>query len=174
MNINSIEIVGIILDVVNYAFVFLFLFSLLKVNYFNPIVSMLMKIYSPIEKISIIRNRTVNIFFISVLIEFITLMIYFGSQYETLSLAAVSIVKTLLLILRIIFFAVIGGVILSWVSPEKSNAFLELVIEVSDKLMSPLRNIIPSAGGLDFSPLFILIFINLTENFLRNILSSIV
>ena len=85
MNINSIEIVGIILDVINYAFVFLFLFSLLKVNYFNPIVSMLMKIYSPVEKISIIRNRTVNIFFISVLIEFITLMIYFGSQYETLS-----------------------------------------------------------------------------------------
>jgi YggT family protein len=74
---------------------------------------------------------------------------------------------------RIIFFAVIGGVILSWVSPEKSNAFLELVVEISTNL-SPIRKYIPSAGGLDFSPLFILILINLIESFLSDILRSIV
>ena len=69
---------------------------------------------------------------------------------------------------RIIFFAVIGGVILSWVSPEKSNAFLELVVEISYKSLEPIRKYIPSAGGLDFSPLFVLILINLIENFLSD------
>ena len=76
--------------------------------------------------------------------------------------------------LRIIFFAVIGGVILSWVSPVKSNAFLELVEEISYKSLSPIRKYIPSAGGLDFSPLFVLILINLLESFLSDILKSIV
>ena len=76
--------------------------------------------------------------------------------------------------LRIIFFAVIGGVILSWVSPEKSNAFLELVEEISHKCLAPIRKYIPSAGGLDFSPLFVLILLNLLESFLSDILKSIV
>ena len=77
-------------------------------------------------------------------------------------------------ILRIIFFAVIGGVILSWVSPENSNAFLQLIEEISYKALSPIRKYIPSAGGLDFSPLFILIMINLLESFLTDILRTIV
>ena len=79
-----------------------------------------------------------------------------------------------MVILRIIFFAVIGGVILSWVSPSKSNAFLELVEEISYKALMPIRNYIPSAGGLDFSPLFVLILINLIESFLSDVLRSIV
>ena len=77
-------------------------------------------------------------------------------------------------ILRIIFFAVIGGVILSWVSPENSNAFLQLIEEISHKALAPIRKYIPSAGGLDFSPLFILIMINLLESFLTDILKAIV
>ena len=77
-------------------------------------------------------------------------------------------------ILRIIFFAVIGGVILSWVSPENSNPFLQLIEEISYKTLAPIRKYIPSAGGLDFSPLFILIMINLLESFLTDILRAIV
>ena len=77
-------------------------------------------------------------------------------------------------ILRIIFFAVIGGVILSWVSSENSNAFLQLIEEISYKALAPIRKYIPSAGGLDFSPLFILIMINLLESFLTDILKAIV
>ena len=79
-----------------------------------------------------------------------------------------------MVMLRIIFFAIIGGVILSWVSPENSNVFLQLIEEVSNKALSPIRKYIPSAGGLDFSPLFVLILINLLESFLTDILRSIV
>ena len=83
-------------------------------------------------------------------------------------------IETIKITLRIIFFAVIGGVILSWVSPSSSNAFLELVEEISYKSLMPIRNYIPSAGGLDFSPLFVLILINLIESFLSDMLRSIV
>ena len=103
-----------------------------------------------------------------------SLIVYFGNQYETVALLGVAIIQTIMVTLRIIFFAVIGGVILSWVAPEKSNAFLELVTEISYKTMSPIRKYIPSAGGLDFSPLFVLIIINLLESFLSDILRSIV
>ena len=47
----SFEILGLIFNILNYAFVFLFIFNLLKVNYFNPIVSVFVKVYKPISKV---------------------------------------------------------------------------------------------------------------------------
>jgi uncharacterized protein YggT (Ycf19 family) len=40
---------------------------------------------------------------------------------------------------------------------------------MSNKTLSPIRKYIPSAGGLDFSPIFILILVNLLESFLSDI-----
>ena len=172
---SNIEILGLIFNILNYAFVFLFIFNLLKVNYFNPIVSVFVKVYKPISKVfSILPIQALNIFVIAVVLKLFSLIIYFGHQYETLNLFGVAMIQTLMVTLRVIFFAVIGGVILSWVRPEKSNAFLELVEEISFKSLAPIRKYIPGAGGLDFSPLFILILINLLESFLSDILRSIV
>ena len=172
---SSFGILGLIFNILNYAFVFLFIFNLLKVNYFNPIVSVFVKVYKPISKVlSILPIQAINIFVIAVVLKLFSLIIYFGNQYETINLFGVAIIQTLMVTLRIIFFAVIGGVILSWVRPEKSNAFLELVEEISYKSLAPIRKYIPGAGGLDFSPLFILILINLLESFLSDILRSIV
>ncbi len=174
MNTN-LEILGLLLNVINYIFVFLLIFNLLKVNYFNPIVATFVRIYKPISKIFfILPNQIINIFILAIIFKLLSLTIYFGNQYETITLLGVAIIQTLMAILRIIFFAVIGGVILSWVSPENSNAFLQLIEEISYKALAPIRKYIPSAGGLDFSPLFILIMINLLESFLTDILRAIV
>ena len=152
---SNLEIAALLLNITNYLFVFLLIFSLLKVNYFNPIVAIFVKVYKPISKVlGIFPSQVINIFIIAVALKLLSLIIAFGSQYETLTLVGVAIIQTLMIMLRIIFFGVIGGVILSWVSPEKSNPFIELIEEISRKTLSPVRKYIPSAGGLDFSPLF--------------------
>tara|TARA_Y100000768_G_scaffold128248_1_gene95161 strand:- start:3993 stop:4514 length:522 start_codon:yes stop_codon:yes gene_type:complete len=171
---SSLEIAVLLLNVANYFFVFLLIFNLLKVNYFNPIVSAFVKIYKPISILGIFPNQVVNIFIIAVILKLSSLFILFSNQYETVALIGVAAIQTLMIMLRIIFFGVIGGVILSWVSPERSNAFIELIEEISHKALSPVRKYIPSAGGLDFSPLFVLILINLLESFLADLLRSIV
>ena len=127
---SNIEIVGLILSLLNYCFVFLLIFNLLKVNYFNPIVSIFVKTYKPISKIlPTLISPIINIFVLAIGLKLMSLIVYFGSQYEAITLLGVAIIQTLMVTIRIIFFAVIGGVILSWVSPEKSNAFLELVVK---------------------------------------------
>ena len=169
------QIIGLLFSLVNYFFVFLLLFNLLKVDYFNPIVSILLKIYTPISIVlGLFTNQIINIIIFAVIFKLISLYIYFGTQFEIISLIGVAIIQSIMIFLRIIFFAVIGGVILSWVSPKNSNPFLQLIEEVSDKSLAPIRKYIPSAGGLDFSPLFILILINLFESFLTDILRSMV
>ena len=126
------------------------------------------KIFSPLP------IQALNILILAIVLKLSSLIIYFGDQYVITTLLGVAVIQTIMIILRIIFFAVIGGVILSWVSPSNSNAFLELIEEISYKSLTPIRNYIPSAGGLDFSPLFVLILINLIESFLSDMLRSIV
>mgnify|MGYP001487368371 FL=1 len=174
---NDIEILLIgnpILNLLGYIFVILLIFNLLKVNYYNPIVALLLKIYKPISKILFLfPNQIINIIMISLVIKFLSLYVFAEGQVEILVLIAVAVIQILIAILRIIFYAVIGGVIISWVSPNSSNPFLQLIEEISHKALSPIRKYIPSAGGLDFSPLFILILVNILVAFLINLFISI-
>ena len=106
-------------------------------------------------------------------VKFLSLYISAGGAEEVLVLIVKAVIQILLLILRVIFYAVIVGAIISWVSPNSTNPFLQLIEEISHKALSPIRKYIPSAGGLDFSPLFILILLNVLVAFLINLFSYI-
>ena len=173
MNTNY-QLIGLALSLLNYAFIFLFIFSVFKVNYYNSIVSFFIKLYKPIGKVSLIQNQSINIIFLSIVIKFISLFLIYSNSYDASVLLGVAIIQNIQIIVRLILFIIIGGVILSWVQPKNSNPFLEIVIEISDKILLPLRGLIPSAGGLDFSPLFIFILIQLVSGFLDDILRYIV
>ena len=171
---SNLEIAVILLNITNYFFVFLLIFNLFRVNYFNPIVIIFVKIYKPLSKVlGIFPNQIINLFIIAVILKLSSLAIPYGSKYEILVLIGAAVVITFMIMLRIIFFGVIGGVILSWVSPSRSNAFIQIIEEISYKSLAPIRKYIPSAGGLDFSPIFVLILINLLESFLSDILRSL-
>ena len=173
MNTNY-QLIGLALSLLNYAFIFLFIFSVFKVNYYNSIVSFFIKLYKPIGKVSLIQNQSMNIIFLSIVIKFISLFLIYSNSYDASVLLGVAVIQNIQIIVRLILFIIIGGVILSWVQPKNSNPFLEIVIEISDKILLPLRGLIPSAGGLDFSPLFIFILIQLVSGFLDDILRYIV
>tara|TARA_B100001109_G_scaffold229287_1_gene205075 strand:- start:128 stop:649 length:522 start_codon:yes stop_codon:yes gene_type:complete len=173
MNTNY-QLIGLALSLLNYAFIFLFIFSIFKVNYYNSIVSFFIKLYKPIERVSLIQNQSINIIFLSIVIKFISLFLIYSNSYDASVLLGVAVIQNIQIIVRLILFIIIGGVILSWVQPKNSNPFLEIVIEISDKILLPLRGLIPSAGGLDFSPLFIFILIQLVSGFLDDILRYIV
>lgn len=175
MSIDNMQIITILLNILNNAFIVLFIFNLLKVNHLNPIVLPLVRFYKlTFGRIYLIPNQLLNIFLLAVLSKLISIGLIFSDQYDLTVLFMVSIIQTLMTSLRLIFFAVIGGVILSWVSQNNSNPGLQLIEEVSHKIQSPIRRYIPSAGGLDFSPIFVIIFINLAQNLLTDILRSIV
>lgn len=163
-----------VLNLLSYIFVILLIFNLLKVNYYNPVVAIILKIYKPISKILFLfPNQIINIIMISLVVKFLSLYISAEGAEEVLVLIVKAVIQILLLILRVIFYAVIVGVIISWVSPNSSNPFLQLIEEISHKALSPIRKYIPSAGGLDFSPLFILILLNVLVAFLINLFSYI-
>ena len=181
MNLNNLDSINIVilaegfankaLLFASYAFIILFIFNILKVDRFNPVVKGLIAVYKPISKITFFSNQLYGTFIISVLLNYINLNLLILNESSGLFNAEVALMMTINSIFKIIFYTIIGSVILSWVSPENSHPLFRLAEEISSKALEPIRRFIPSAGGLDFSPIFAFILIQqigiLLNSFLR-------
>jgi YggT family protein len=167
-------LLGIVFSILSYVFLILFVFNLLKIDYYNPIVKAFLNFYKPISLISIFSNQIYTIFLVAVILKFSGFYILYSSQYDHYVLGVVSVIEVINTTLTIFFFSIIGAVILSWVAPNSPNPILKIIEEISDKLLAPIRKFIPALGGLDFSPIFALILIRQLEIFLASIVRSII
>jgi YggT family protein len=88
-----------------------------------------------------------------------------------------ALIQILLLLLWILRWVIIVQVILSWLVAfnviNTYNNFVRSVLEGLDRLTGPLyrplRRILPDFGGLDFSPILILLIIIALETLLRGV-----
>lgn len=82
------------------------------------------------------------------------------------------IVQFIHLVSRLLSLLIIVDAILSFVlSPF--HPIREFMGKILQPLYNPIRRIIPSAGGLDFSPLVLLIIVQLLEALLVSLFSRI-
>ena len=170
MNTNLINIIALLIGSLSYAFVILLVFRLLRVNYFNPVVKSFVSLLNPITTIFTTLLGGINgIFVAAFLFKFISFYILANSDYENSDLLVYAAINVLSSVSQILLFAVIGGVILSWVARSSPHPLLKLINEMSDKILTPIRNYLPSMGGLDFSPLLVLILLNQVDVLLASI-----
>lgn len=73
-----------------------------------------------------------------------------------------SIAELLALVLYVALFAIFIRIIISWISPGAYNPITLLLDSLTEPLMGPARRILPPVGGLDLSPILILILIQLS------------
>lgn len=66
----------------------------------------------------------------------------------------------------LIFLALIIRAILSWVSVAALQPVARFFNMITDPLIEPIRRRMPPAGGLDFSPLVVMLLVWLVENVL--------
>ncbi|MDX1802954.1 MAG: YggT family protein [Alcanivorax sp.] len=71
------------------------------------------------------------------------------------------------LILNYVFWAVLVRVILSWVAPDPYNPLVRVIVQITEPVMAPVRKLLPPMGGVDFSPLVILLGIQLLQILFR-------
>ncbi len=78
------------------------------------------------------------------------------------------IVVALILVLRLVWFAILARVVLSWVDPNPypTNAFKRLLFTITDPVLEPLRRVIPPIGMIDITPIAAFIILQLIERLL--------
>ena len=72
----------------------------------------------------------------------------------------------LLLAVELYTYVVLASVILSWVRLEPTNPFVKFVAALTEPVLKPIRAVLPSSLGLDFSPLVLLLALSIIKRFL--------
>jgi len=65
------------------------------------------------------------------------------------------------LLCEVLTLAILVRVILSWFSPRPTNMLANILYQVTEPILAPLRRIIPRVGVLDFTPLVAVILLQL-------------
>ena len=165
---------AILFGFASYAFVLLSIFRLFRINYFNPIVKIFARYLEPISK---------NVFFFlppliaaiafALFLKFISFYLAYSSGYESLSLFYIAFIDVINSGFRILFYCVIGSVVLSWVAPGNNHPLLQIVEEISAGVLDPIRKFLPPMGGLDFTPIIGLLILNLINSSFIQIIRSL-
>jgi len=85
------------------------------------------------------------------------------------------------LLLRILGWVIIGQVILSWLiafnvlntSSQGLRAFLKALDRMTEPLYRPIRRLLPDFGGIDFSPLILLLLIQVLRMLLAGLATDV-
>jgi len=62
-------------------------------------------------------------------------------------------------LLKIYGYLIIARAIMSWMNPNPNNPAIKFIHMVTDPVLEPIRRLLPSMGGVDFSPFVAMIII---------------
>ncbi|MFN2136465.1 MAG: YggT family protein [Candidatus Promineifilaceae bacterium] len=84
------------------------------------------------------------------------------------------LVQIINLIYWVYFILIFARFVFSWVRPDPYNSvwgpLMRITYQATEPLLAPIRRVLPSMGGLDFSPLILLLGLGLLRNLLIGLL----
>ncbi len=68
-------------------------------------------------------------------------------------------------ILDVYVWVIIAAALITWVSPDPRNPIVMFLRQITEPVLAPVRRLLPpwKTGGLDFSPLIVIIAIQFVE-----------
>ncbi len=84
-----------------------------------------------------------------------------------------AVAKILHIILNAYMWVIIARAIMSWFNPDPYNPIVRFIHNITDPVLLAVRRRIPASfGGIDFSPMIVLLAIVLLDNFLVSSLAA--
>ncbi|VVN07321.1 hypothetical protein PS858_02875 [Pseudomonas fluorescens] len=151
-----------------------FILQLVRANFYNPLCQFIVKATQPLLKplrrvIPSMFGLDMSSLVLALIVQMLLIAVILalkGFMVDWLLLVPWSLIALFSLFLNILFYAMIISVILSWVAPGSHNPGAELVAQITEPVLAPFRRIIPNLGGLDISPIFAFIVIQLLQSWL--------
>jgi YggT family protein len=142
-----------------------FLLQLVRADFYNPLSQFVVKVTSPVLRplrkvVPGLGGLDVSSLLLAWLVKSVELLlIYLVSGFGLLVLQALvlAIPELLALTINIFLFGILILVILSWVSPVGHNPAVSLLSDLTGPIMDPVRRRMPPMGGLDLSPMVVMV-----------------
>ncbi len=142
-----------------------FLLQLVRADFYNPVSQFIVKATSPllrplrrlIPSLRGVDMASIVLMWLVKSAELMLIMLISGGAMNLLAPLALAIPELVGLAIDVFLYAILIQVILSWVNPGGYNPVIGLIDRLTDPLLRPARQVIPAMGGLDLSPMVVMI-----------------
>ena len=147
-----------------------FLMQMVRADFYNPISQFVVKATSlplkPLRRLipgaAGMDMASLVLLLVVIIVELLLLsLVSTLPMPSAFGLVALALVELLKLTINVFLFSVIILAILSWVSPGGYNPVANLLFQITAPLMRPARRMLPPMGGLDLSPMLVIIVLYL-------------
>jgi YggT family protein len=142
-----------------------FLLGLVRADFYNPISQFLVRITNPlliplrkvIPVLGKFDSAALLLMFVLQLAAVTLILLLRGEEISTAVLVVITLATLFSLLLNVYMFAIIVEVIISWMNPGSYNPVSSLLHSLTGPLLRPIRHVMPPIAGIDLSPLFAII-----------------
>jgi YggT family protein len=134
-----------------------------RADFHNPICQFLYKASNPLlmplgKLFPVVQGLNTAGLFLAWLLQglkWLALGMLAGAFLSLPGLAVLGLYALVDLTLLILFWTIILRIVLSFVAPDGYHPVVPLTYRLTEPLLAPVRALLPSAGGLDFSPILV-------------------
>jgi YggT family protein len=83
------------------------------------------------------------------------------------------VIQLVELLFTLYIIILLARVLLSWVQVDPRNPIINLIHQLTEPLLAPIRRMLPQSGGLDFSPMVAFIVVLIAEQIILTLLRSL-
>jgi YggT family protein len=142
-----------------------FLLGAVRADFYNPASQFLVRITNPllvplrkfIPSVGKFDTAAVLLMLVLQIISLVLVLALRGGGIPVGTVLVTSIAELVSLMINIFIFAIIIQVVLSWVNPGSYNPVSSLLYSLTSPVLRPIQQLIPPVSGIDLSPLFALI-----------------
>jgi YggT family protein len=147
-----------------------FLLQQVRADFYNPLCQFLVKASNPVllplrRVIPGFGGIDVASLVLAFVLQCLLLLLVWWLQsidFGVLGLLLYAVAELINRVVWIMIFSLLIMIIISWVNPGAQNPVMPLLYRLNEPLLRPMRSWLPTPGGLDLSPLVILVLLHLT------------
>ena len=142
-----------------------FLLQLFRADFYNPLSQFVVKVTNPVlvplrKILPGVGGLDIASLVFAYLVVLVKLLLLYALSTTAISMAQVIVLGMADLLsqfVSLLFWLVLIRAIVSWVNPSLNNPFILVIFQVTEPIMAPVRKIIPPMGGLDLSPILLIL-----------------
>ncbi len=142
-----------------------FLLQLLRADFYNPVSQFVVKATTPVLKplrrvipgVGGLDNASLVVIFVLILLKLVVWsFLNVGALLPLEALAILLLKSTALLLVNYFMMILFVGAIMSWVA-QGYHPVASVLFQLSDPIVAPVRRLLPAMGGIDFSPMVVML-----------------
>ena len=165
----GVFLINAVFGIYIFAVLLRFLLQLVRADFYNPLCQAIVTVTNPplrpmrryIPSLKGLDTASVVLLLTLQMINTWLIASLLGAEPAFVGLLVTAIGELLSKLVWTFIGAVIIQVIMSWVAAGVYNPVVEIIHSLTDPLMRPARRAVPPIGGLDFSPMVVIIALNL-------------